>query len=219
MRFDSSVSFVQFTSYRYRYCVEPRGHAPAQAYIGFEILVLAFTTLHHGWNPYLQSLISLSSGSQGSSGARWIMYVPFVRSASYFVVSYEPIFASSQDLWKIAKRHKRPFAGSTSSLTGLLSHCYFLISGDREVDTSSLSRAFFHQVSIRESLARNKLAIFIIILDLPNIPSVLLKSCLTIIDPLALIDRGVLTIETDELLSANELYPRATHAYIRCAQL
>ena len=41
---------------------KPRGLAPAQAYIGFEILVLAFTTLHHGWNPYPQSLISLSSG-------------------------------------------------------------------------------------------------------------------------------------------------------------
>lgn len=48
----------------------------------------------------------------------------------------------------MAKQCKRPFAGSTSSLTGLLSHCYFLISGDKEVDTSSLSRAFHHQVSV-----------------------------------------------------------------------
>jgi len=33
----------------------------AQAYVGFETLVLAFTTLHRGWNPYLRSLILLLS--------------------------------------------------------------------------------------------------------------------------------------------------------------
>ena len=72
---------------------------------------------------------------------------PLLIHASYFAVLYELTLSLVQDLWKIAKQHKRPFAGSTSSLTGLLSHCYFLISGDKEVDTSSLSRAFLHQVS------------------------------------------------------------------------
>ena len=105
----------------------------------------------------------------------------------------------TQDLWKIAKQHKRSFAGSTSSLTGLLSHCYFLISGDKEVDTSSLSRAFLHQVSIRGTLAQSQISRLIRINSIPAIV------------------RELLT--TDNRLSANEFYPRSTHAYIRGAQL
>jgi hypothetical protein len=46
----------------------------------------------------------------------------------------------------------------------------------------------------------------------------LLGGCLTMIDPLPSIDRELITIETDEPLSANEFYPRPTHAYIRGAQ-
>ncbi|KAF9468569.1 mitochondrial protein Pet127-domain-containing protein [Collybia nuda] len=47
-----------------------------------------------------------------------------------------------EDLWDLAKRENRPFAGSTSSLTGILSQIYFLISGNRNVDTSVLSNVF-----------------------------------------------------------------------------
>ncbi|KAF7291574.1 hypothetical protein HMN09_01248500 [Mycena chlorophos] len=47
-----------------------------------------------------------------------------------------------EDLRNLAKREGRMFAGSTSSLSGMLSHCYFLISEHREVDISSLSEAF-----------------------------------------------------------------------------
>ncbi|KAJ7288412.1 mitochondrial protein Pet127-domain-containing protein [Mycena rebaudengoi] len=47
-----------------------------------------------------------------------------------------------QDLRDLAKRQNRLFAGSTSSLTGMLSHCYFLMSDHKEVDISSLSQAF-----------------------------------------------------------------------------
>nr|GAT60363.1 predicted protein [Mycena chlorophos] len=47
-----------------------------------------------------------------------------------------------EDLRNLAKREGRMFAGSTSSLSGMLSHCYFLISEHREVDISSLSEVF-----------------------------------------------------------------------------
>ncbi|KAG6850279.1 hypothetical protein H0H93_015536 [Arthromyces matolae] len=47
-----------------------------------------------------------------------------------------------EDLWALARREKRTFAGSTSSLSGMLSHVYFLISGDKDVNTNNLSRNF-----------------------------------------------------------------------------
>ncbi|KAG6917458.1 hypothetical protein DXG01_002435 [Tephrocybe rancida] len=47
-----------------------------------------------------------------------------------------------EDLWDLARREKRAFAGSTSSLSGMLSHIYFLISGDKDVSTDNLSRHF-----------------------------------------------------------------------------
>ncbi|TFK73566.1 Pet127-domain-containing protein [Pluteus cervinus] len=47
-----------------------------------------------------------------------------------------------EDLWTLARQEKRTFAGSTSSLTGMLSHIYFLLSGDKPVDTSTLTSAF-----------------------------------------------------------------------------
>ncbi|KAJ7505395.1 mitochondrial protein Pet127-domain-containing protein [Mycena galericulata] len=47
-----------------------------------------------------------------------------------------------EDLRTLAKRQNRIFAGSTSSLTGMLSHCYFLISEHKTVDISSLSQNF-----------------------------------------------------------------------------
>lgn len=51
-----------------------------------------------------------------------------------------------QDLRTIATREGRTFAGSTSSLSGLLSHIYFLISSDKDVNTTSLSRHFQYEV-------------------------------------------------------------------------
>ncbi|KAJ7459785.1 RNA processing-related protein, mitochondrial RNA degradation [Mycena latifolia] len=47
-----------------------------------------------------------------------------------------------EDLRSLAKRQNRMFAGSTSSLTGMLGHCYFLISEHKAVDISSLSQHF-----------------------------------------------------------------------------
>ncbi|KAJ6557409.1 mitochondrial protein Pet127-domain-containing protein [Mycena vulgaris] len=47
-----------------------------------------------------------------------------------------------EDLRSLAKLQNRMFAGSTSSLTGMLGHCYFLISDHKAVDISSLSQHF-----------------------------------------------------------------------------
>ncbi|KAJ6619466.1 mitochondrial protein Pet127-domain-containing protein [Mycena sp. CBHHK59/15] len=47
-----------------------------------------------------------------------------------------------EDLRTLAKRQGGTFAGSTSSLTGMLSHCYFLMSEHKTVDISSLSQTF-----------------------------------------------------------------------------
>ncbi|KAF7314200.1 hypothetical protein MKEN_00892200 [Mycena kentingensis (nom. inval.)] len=47
-----------------------------------------------------------------------------------------------EDLRTLARQEGRTFTGSTSSLSGMLSHCYFLISDHRPVDISSLSMAF-----------------------------------------------------------------------------
>ncbi|KAH0586325.1 hypothetical protein H2248_007572 [Termitomyces sp. 'cryptogamus'] len=46
------------------------------------------------------------------------------------------------DLWELARRENRTFAGSTSSLSGILSHLYFLLSRDKDVNTDNLSRHF-----------------------------------------------------------------------------
>ncbi|KAJ7644071.1 mitochondrial protein Pet127-domain-containing protein [Roridomyces roridus] len=50
-----------------------------------------------------------------------------------------------EDLRSLAKRQDRRFAGSTSSLTGMLGHCYFLISEHKTVDISCLSQPFQSQ--------------------------------------------------------------------------
>ncbi|KAK7056725.1 hypothetical protein VNI00_002442 [Paramarasmius palmivorus] len=52
-----------------------------------------------------------------------------------------------QDLWSLARREGRQFGGSTSSLSGMLSQIYFLISENKGVDTSTLSKDFSKQAS------------------------------------------------------------------------
>lgn len=48
----------------------------------------------------------------------------------------------------MATREGRKYAGSTSSLSGLLSQLYYLISGDKFVNTAGLSRRFRSGVRI-----------------------------------------------------------------------
>lgn len=53
-----------------------------------------------------------------------------------------------QELWELTKREGKMFGGSTSSLTGMLSQVYFLISGMRTPDTSPLSQPFYYMVRV-----------------------------------------------------------------------
>ncbi|EJD41266.1 Pet127-domain-containing protein [Auricularia subglabra TFB-10046 SS5] len=55
-----------------------------------------------------------------------------------------PYLRSSRDttLRGLARKYGKTFAGSSSSLTGILSHVYRLISGEKPIDTSTLSAAF-----------------------------------------------------------------------------
>ncbi|KAI6012982.1 mitochondrial protein Pet127-domain-containing protein [Pisolithus marmoratus] len=75
----------------------------------------------------------------------WLEAIPKVNDFAFERVTGFVRSSQDNDLHILAKRHNRPFVGSTSSLTGLLSHVYFLVSGDRAVDTSPLSRAFAHE--------------------------------------------------------------------------
>lgn len=69
-----------------------------------------------------------------------------VREPAFIIHSHWLTQPSEQDLWTLAKREKLAYTGSTSSLTGMLSHIYFLISGFRGVNTGMLSRSFQYKV-------------------------------------------------------------------------
>lgn len=55
-----------------------------------------------------------------------------------------PYVTSSKDpeLATLTKKHQKKYCGSTSSMTALLSQCYFLISGWRDPDVTGFSSAF-----------------------------------------------------------------------------
>lgn len=74
---------------------------------------------------------------------------PFVKSSRDDVICRIPFrqrdlfnISIRQALKRFAKEREKKFAGSTSSLTGLLSHIYFLISNDHPVNTSLLPAPF-----------------------------------------------------------------------------
>ncbi|KAH7915865.1 mitochondrial protein Pet127-domain-containing protein [Hygrophoropsis aurantiaca] len=72
----------------------------------------------------------------------WVENIPEVTDFAFERVTGFVKSSMDEDLWALAKKEGRTFAGSTSSLTGMLSHVYFLVSDDRDVDTSLLSRHF-----------------------------------------------------------------------------
>ncbi len=65
------------------------------------------------------------------------MYV----ALAYLSCSRRELF-SNQELWDLASRENRKFAGSTSSLSGMLCQIYFLISGNKPVNLETLSQNF-----------------------------------------------------------------------------
>ncbi|THH19214.1 hypothetical protein EW146_g1928 [Bondarzewia mesenterica] len=72
----------------------------------------------------------------------WLESIPSVKDFAFERLGGFISSSRDQDLWSLAKREGRTFAGSTSSLTGLLSQIYFLISGDKGVNTTCLSKHF-----------------------------------------------------------------------------
>ncbi|KAG1733018.1 mitochondrial protein Pet127-domain-containing protein [Suillus paluster] len=75
----------------------------------------------------------------------WLESIPKVTDFAFERVTGFIRSSHDNDLHTLAKIHSRPYVGSTSSLTGLLSHIYFLMSGGEGVDTSILSGAFAHE--------------------------------------------------------------------------
>ncbi|CAO1629068.1 unnamed protein product [Sympodiomycopsis kandeliae] len=67
-----------------------------------------------------------------------------------------PYITSSQDkeLLQLAKDHNARFCGSTSSLTGMLSHVYFLVSGWRMPDFSAYTEPFKNEMKTFSEGAR-----------------------------------------------------------------
>ncbi|KAF2238705.1 Pet127-domain-containing protein [Viridothelium virens] len=71
--------------------------------------------------------------------------------------------ASSQDerLASIAKQHHSKYVGSTSSMTGILSHFHFLLSQWRELNLSMLSKGFSERSTSFTKLTRGPCAIML----------------------------------------------------------
>ncbi|GJF00271.1 mitochondrial protein Pet127-domain-containing protein [Phanerochaete sordida] len=72
----------------------------------------------------------------------WLENIPKVQDFDFSRVSGFIKSSMDEDLFRLAKTNGAKFAGSTSSLTGMLSHIYFALSNGKDVDTSVLSQAF-----------------------------------------------------------------------------
>ncbi|KAK2465232.1 hypothetical protein APHAL10511_002586 [Amanita phalloides] len=75
----------------------------------------------------------------------WLETIPKVTDFAFERTSGFVKSSRDEELWTLLKRENRTFAGSTSSLSGILSQIYFLISGDKYVDTQNLSRSFLRE--------------------------------------------------------------------------
>ncbi|KAJ3935095.1 MAG: mitochondrial protein Pet127-domain-containing protein [Lentinula lateritia] len=102
-------------------------------------------TLHHGlervlFNPGVHWLRDPRSLVYNFSPALGI--IPKVADFAFERLTGFIRSSRDDDLWALAKQEKRKFGGSTSSLSGMLCHIYFLLSGNKSVDTSTLSLDF-----------------------------------------------------------------------------
>ncbi|KAJ4491307.1 mitochondrial protein Pet127-domain-containing protein [Lentinula edodes] len=102
-------------------------------------------TLHHGlervlFNPGVHWLRDPRSLVYNFSPA--LSIIPKVADFAFERLTGFIRSSRDDDLWALAKQEKRKFGGSTSSLSGMLCHIYFLLSGNKSVDTSALSLDF-----------------------------------------------------------------------------
>lgn len=65
--------------------------------------------------------------------------------------------SKDENLKKLAEAYGKRYVGSSSSMTGVLSHLHYLLSGWREVNTSMLSTGFKHAQECRSFTAINKI--------------------------------------------------------------
>ncbi|KAF9013467.1 mitochondrial protein Pet127-domain-containing protein [Cyathus striatus] len=72
----------------------------------------------------------------------WLEKIPNVNDFSFKRIKQFVKSSEDSDLRDLAKREGKKFCGSTSSLSGLLSQAYFLISDNKEFDISVLSNIF-----------------------------------------------------------------------------
>ncbi|KAF8158335.1 mitochondrial protein Pet127-domain-containing protein [Crassisporium funariophilum] len=72
----------------------------------------------------------------------WLEKIPKVNHFAFERLSGFIKSSRDEDLRELAKREGKKYAGSTSSLSGLLSHVYFLLSQFKDVDFSTLSQHF-----------------------------------------------------------------------------
>lgn len=125
---------------------------PVLASIGFRILDPTCTILHLGWNGYPKSMILPLNDLQDLSRVLATRYA----RAAFFIIKILTVFFV-QDLRALAKQEDKKFSGSTSSLSGMLSHIYFLLSEYKEADCSILSQHFKNEVCTVPSILLNSL--------------------------------------------------------------
>ncbi|PPR00204.1 hypothetical protein CVT24_004907 [Panaeolus cyanescens] len=75
----------------------------------------------------------------------WLESIPKVNDFAFERLTGFIKSSRDEDLRELAERHNKKFAGSTSSLSGMLSHIYFLISEHKQVELTTLSQHFRHE--------------------------------------------------------------------------
>ncbi|KAF8964217.1 mitochondrial protein Pet127-domain-containing protein [Flammula alnicola] len=72
----------------------------------------------------------------------WLEKIPKVNDFAFERLTGFVKSSRDEDLRALAKQEEKKFAGSTSSMSGMLSHIYFLISEYKDVELSTLSQHF-----------------------------------------------------------------------------
>ncbi|KAH9480468.1 mRNA degradation protein, mitochondrial [Psilocybe cubensis] len=75
----------------------------------------------------------------------WLEKIPKVNDFAFERLTGFISSSRDKDLHIMATREQKKFAGSTSSLSGMLSHIYFLLTEYKEIDATILSQYFKHE--------------------------------------------------------------------------
>ncbi|KAI0786805.1 mitochondrial protein Pet127-domain-containing protein [Abortiporus biennis] len=75
----------------------------------------------------------------------WVQNIPPLDDFAFNRVAEFVPSADDDSLQKLAKQHGKKFTGSTSSLSGMLCHIYFLLADRRKLNISMLSQSFSNE--------------------------------------------------------------------------